>query len=251
VKEIRIIPLRTIPDVRPGDDLALLIFDACRREGVDLEDGDVVVVSSKVVSKSEGRIVDLDSVNPGADALELSRKVGIDPRLVQLILEEGDVLKIKRELIITYRRGIVCGNAGIDMSNVDGSGRRVVLLPEDPDRSAREIRRRLMELSGRKVAVIVVDTCGRPFRRGAVNFAIGIAGIRPFRTYVGRRDRYGYVMQRTNICIVDEIAAAAELAMGQGDEGIPVVIVRGVDYEECEDCTIMDVVMPREDWLFK
>ncbi len=251
MKEIRIIPLRTIPDVRPGDDLAFLIFDACRREGVSLEDGDVVVVSSKVVSKSEGRIVDLDSVSPGGDALELSRKVGIDPRLVQLILEEGDVLKIKRDLIITYSRGIVCSNAGIDMSNVDGSGKRVVLLPEDPDRSAREIRRRLMELSGRKIAVIVVDTCGRPFRKGAVNFAIGIAGIRPFRTYIGRRDRYGYIMQKTNICIVDEIAAAAELAMGQGDEGIPVVVVKGVEYEECEECTIADVVMPREEWLFK
>jgi len=251
VKEIKIIPIRTIPDVRPGDDIALIIVDACKREGIDIEDRDILVIASKIVSKAEGRIIDLDSIQPDDRAVELGRKLDIDPRLVMLILSEGEVLKMKKGLLITYVRSIVCGNSGIDFSNVDGSGRRVILLPEDPDKSAREIRRRIRELTGKNVAIIITDTCGRPFRKGAVNFAIGIAGIRPFRTYIGKRDRYGYIMQKTNICIVDEIAAAAELAMGQGDEGVPVVIVRGVDYEICEECTIMDVVMPREDWLFK
>ncbi len=251
MKEIKIIPIRTIPDVRPGDDIALLIVDACKREGISIEDGDIIVVTSKIVSKAEGRIVDLSSVEPDTRAIKLGEELELDPRLVQLILSEGEVLKMKKGLIITYVRGIVCGNSGIDYSNVDGSGKRVILLPENPDRSAREIRRRIREITGKNVAVIITDTCGRPFRRGAVNFAIGIAGIRPFRSYIGKRDKYGYVMQKTNICIVDEIAAAAELAMGQGDEGVPVVIIRGVDYEECEECTIMDIIMPREEWLFK
>ncbi len=248
---VEIIPLRTIPDIVPGTDLGKVIVEACARENIEIQDRDIIVVASKIVSKAEGRIVKLDNVSPSNDAQKLSEETGLDPRLVELILREGKVLKIKKGLIITLVRSIVCGNAGIDFSNVDGSGETVCLLPEDPDRSARKIRERIRELTGRDVAVLIVDTCGRPFRRGVVNFVIGLAGINPFRSYIGKRDRYGYTMTKTVVCIADEVAAAAELVMGQGDESCPVAIVRGVEYSPCEDCSAYDIYMPEEQWLFR
>ncbi len=251
VRKVEIIPIFDFPDVKHGDDVGLLIVESCRRCGIDILDNDIIVIASKIISKAEGLIIDLRDVKPSTQAYEISKLCNLDPRLVEVIIREGEVLKVKSGLLITFTRGIVCGNSGVDFSNVDGSGVRVALLPKNPDESARRVRFRIRELTGRDVAVIITDTCGRPFRRGAVNFAIGISGIRPFRSYVGRRDRYGYEMTRTSICIVDEIAAAAELVMGQGDEGIPVVIVRGLEYEKCEECSINDVVMPREDWLFR
>jgi len=251
VRKIELIALEKIPDIVPGADLGEVIVNACKMEGVQLQDGDVVVISSKIVSKAEGRIVDLESVKPSEKARELAKITELDERVVELILREGEVLKTKKGLIITLVRSVVCGNSGIDFSNVDGSGRRVCLLPEDPDESARRIRERIRELTGRDVAVLIVDTCGRPFRRGVVNFVIGLSGMNPFRSYVGKRDRYGYTMSKTVVCIADEIAAAAELVMGQGDEGRPVVIVRGVEYEKCETCTSRDILMPKDEWLFR
>ncbi len=251
MRKLEIIPVYGFPDVTPGMDLGEVIVRCCFDNGIDILNYDIFVIASKVVSKAEGRTIDLSNITPSIDALKISEISNLDPRLVELILREGEILKVKPGLLITFSKGIVCGNAGIDFSNVDGSGIKVCLLPEDPDESARRIRRRIIELTNREVAVIIVDTCGRPFRRGAVNFAIGLSGINPFRSYVGKRDRYGYEMTRTNICIADEIAAAAELVMGQGDEGIPVVIVRGLKYEKCEECTAKDICMPREEWLFK
>ncbi len=251
MRKIELIALEKIPDIVPGADLGEVIVNACKMEGVQLQDGDVVVISSKIVSKAEGRIVDLESVKPSEKARELAKITELDERVVELILREGEVLKTKKGLIITLVRSVVCGNSGIDFSNVDGSGRRVCLLPEDPDESARRIRERIRELTGRDVAVLIVDTCGRPFRRGVVNFVIGLSGMNPFRSYVGKRDRYGYTMSKTVVCIADEIAAAAELVMGQGDEGRPVVIVRGVEYEKCETCTSRDILMPKDEWLFR
>ncbi len=248
---VEIIGLTRIPDVKPGDDVASMIVQSCAEENIEIRDGDVIVISQKIVSKAEGRVVDLEHVKPSERAVEISKLCGLDPRLVELIIQEGEVLKIKRGLIITLTRGVVCGNSGIDFSNVDGSGRRVTLLPRDPDRSAKLIRDRIYELTGKRVAVIIVDTCGRPFRRGAVNFAIGLSGINPFRSYIGKTDRYGYVMRRTSVCIADEIAAAAELVLGQGDEGVPVAIVRGLRYDESETHRAADIVMPREQWLFR
>ncbi len=251
MKRLEIIALDNIPEITPGTDLGEVIVSACAEEGVRIQDRDIIVISSKIVSKAEGRIVDLDSVVPSERAQEVAKLAELDERLVELVLREGEVLKIKKGLIITLVRTVVCGNAGIDFSNVDGSGKRVCLLPEDPDESARRIRNRIRELTGRDVAVLIVDTCGRPFRRGVVNFVIGLAGMCPFRNYIGRSDRYGYTMTRTVVCIADEIAAAAELVMGQGDEGRPVVIVRGVDYEPCETCSSRDILMPRHEWLFR
>ncbi len=252
MRKIEIIGLSNLPDIRPGSDIAELIVEYCKRSNVPILERDIIVVASKIIAKAEGRIIELDKVNPSPEALSLASQAEIDPRFAELILREGEVLKIKKGLVITLtRHGLVCGNAGIDFSNVDGSEQRVALLPVDPDESARRIRARIRELIGVDVAVLIVDTCGRPFRKGVVNFVIGLAGINPFRSYIGKRDRYGYTMRHTVVCIVDEIAAAAELVMGQGDEGTPVAIIRGVEYEPCEECTAKDIVMPRDQWLFK
>ena len=252
VKEIKIIGLENFPDVKPGDDLGKLIVEIAKLNGIEIEDGDIIVVSSKIVSKAEGRIINLQEINPSEEALRLSELTNLDPKLIELILKEGEVLKIKPDLIITFvRNRIVCGNSGIDFSNVNGSGINITLLPEDPDKSAKLIRKRIEEITGKKIAVLIVDTCGRPFRKGVVNFVIGLSGINPFRSYVGKKDKYGYTMLRTIVCIVDEIAAATELVIGQGNEGIPVAIVKGVKYEPCEECTAQDITMPKEQWLFK
>lgn len=252
VKEIKIIGLENFPDVKPGDDLGKLIVEIAKLNGIEIEDGDIIVVSSKIVSKAEGRIINLQEINPSEEALRLSELTNLDPKLIELILKEGEVLKIKPDLIITFvRNRIVCGNSGIDFSNVNGSGINITLLPEDPDKSAKLIRKRIEEITGKKIAVLIVDTCGRPFRKGVVNFVIGLSGINPFRSYVGKKDKYGYTMLRTIVCIVDEIAAATELVIGQGNEGIPVAIVKGVEYEPCEECTAQDITMPKEQWLFK
>ncbi len=246
------IGLRLDREVVPGDDIAQLIIEAARLNGVEIFDRDIIVVSQKIVSKAEGRIVRLSDVVPSRRAIEIAERCGKDPRLVELVLREAsEILKIDRCHIITLtRHGFVCANAGIDRSNAGGED-RVVLLPIDPDQSARRIRRRLKELLGVDVAVIIVDTFGRPFREGVVNVAIGFAGINPFKDYRGLRDRDGYVFRVTRVCIVDEIAAAAELVMGQGAESTPFAIVRGVEYEVCEDCSSRDIVMPREKWLFR
>ncbi|RLE57311.1 MAG: coenzyme F420-0:L-glutamate ligase [Thermoprotei archaeon] len=253
VPKVEIIGLLDFPDVKPGDDLGKLIVEVARRNGIEFMDGDVIVIAQKIVSKSEGRIVDLQTVKPSEYAVKLGEELGKDPRLVEVVLREShEVLKAEAgHLISLTRHGFVCANAGVDLSNVDGSGLRVTLLPVNPDESARRIRERIKELTGRDVAVVITDTFGRPFREGVVNFAIGISGIHPFRDYIGKVDRYGYVMRVTKVCIVDEVAAAAELVMGQGAEGIPVVVIRGLRYERRDDASIQEVVMRKEKWLFR
>ncbi|OYT25705.1 MAG: coenzyme F420-0:L-glutamate ligase [Thermoprotei archaeon ex4572_64] len=254
VRKIEIIGLKDFPEIKPGDDIGEIIVEHVRKLGIEINDGDVIVIAQKIVSKSEGRIIDLDKINNVTEeALEISANTGKDPRLVQLILNEAlEVLKVERGHIITLtRHGIVCADSGIDFSNVNGSGRRVTLLPTNPDISARRIRSKIMELTGKKVAVIITDTYGRPFREGVVNMCIGFAGIEPFKNYIGQKDRYGYIFKTTKVCIVDEIAAAAELIMGQGSEGIPVIIIRGLNYQECEECSLRDIIMPKEKWLFR
>ncbi|RLF19107.1 MAG: coenzyme F420-0:L-glutamate ligase [Thermoprotei archaeon] len=250
---IEIIGLKGFPDVKKGDDIGKLIVEIARKNGVELMDGDVVIVAQKIVSKAEGRIVDLDKIVPSKTAYELGEKLGKDPRLVEVVLREcREVLKAESgHLIVLTRHGLVCANAGVDASNVDGSGIRVSLLPIDPDESARRIRKRIRELTGKNVVVVITDTFGRPFREGVVNFAIGFSGIAPFRDYIGKPDRYGYIMRVTRVCVVDEIAAAAELIMGQGGEGIPVVIMRGVKFDWDEKAGLEQVIMNRSKWLFR
>ena len=250
---IRLIPLDGIPEVRPGDDLAELIAAAASRGGIGLEDGDVLVVTQKVVSKAEGRVVELASVQPGQRAQEWAERWGKDARQVELVLSESaEVLRMAEGGLIISRthHGLVCANAGVDVSNV-GGGELATLLPEDPDRSARELRGRLGELAGARPAVIISDSFGRPWRLGIVNVAIGAAGIEPLLDLRGEPDAQGRRMRATVIAVADELASAADLAGGKVEQR-PVVLVRGYGYPPPADPErgATALVMPREQDLF-
>ncbi|MEM2904149.1 MAG: coenzyme F420-0:L-glutamate ligase [Candidatus Bathyarchaeia archaeon] len=221
------IGLRGIPLVKPGDDLAQLIVEAAARSKVPIEDGDVIVVAQKVVSKAENRLVALADVKPSPFAENIALAEGKDARQVELVLRESRrAVKIRDgHLIMETKHGFVCANAGVDLSNVSG-GEVASLLPEDPDRSAARIMEGVKRLIGVDVGVIISDTFGRAWRMGQVDVAVGVAGVQPFRDYRGQNDMFGYVLKVTSIAVVDELAAAAELVMGKAD-GIPVAIVKG------------------------
>ncbi len=229
VPRLEVIGVRGLPEVRPGDDLPRLLVDAAAAQGTPLETGDVLVVSQKVVSKAEGRVLRLAEVEPSAFAREVGQTLKKDPRLVEAILRESArIVRMDRGILITEtRHGQICANAGVDQSNA-GAG-WVSLLPEDPDASARALVERVRALAGAEVAVIVADTFGRPWREGLHNVAIGVAGMRPLRSYLGVPDAHGYLLQATVLAVADELAGAAELVMGKLD-GVPVAIVRGYAY---------------------
>lgn len=248
---IESIGLEGIPSIEWGDDLAGLIVTAAERQGVGLVDGDVIVVTQKVVSKAEGRVVNLGDVKPSSFAKEVAKRQEKDPRHVELILRESRrVVKMKRGiLIMETRHGFICANAGVDRSNIEEGN--VCLLPIDPDSSAQRIRERIKELTGRNVAVIVTDTWGRPWRLGQVDYAIGVAGMSPFRDYRGEQDSYGYELEVTNIAVADELASAAELVKGKVGN-IPVVIIRGYHYQPPSDKRgARALVRPVEEDLFR
>jgi len=252
-RTVRVIGLEGFPLVNVGDNLAELIVLVARHEQVALEDGDVIVVAHKIVSKAEGRTVKLKDVKPSTKAKELARVTGRDPKLVELVLKESRrVVKATPEIIVVENRlGFVCINAGVDKSNVEGNN-GYALLPLDPDRSAREIRSQIRKLTGTKLAVIICDTYSRPFRRGQVEFAIGVAGVSPFRDYRGQKDLFDYVLKVKNSAIGDEIASAAELLMGQGKEAIPVVIVKGLkEVKMTEDTSANEILISKQEDLFK
>jgi coenzyme F420-0:L-glutamate ligase/coenzyme F420-1:gamma-L-glutamate ligase len=216
-----------LPEVSSGDDLAELIERALREQRESLEAGDVLVVAHKIVSKAEGRTRSLSAVQPDAQARELAAALEKDPRLVQVILEESqEVLRAERGVMICVtHHGFVCANAGVDQSNVPGED-NVVLLPQDPDRSARALRDRLRERSGQAPAVIITDSFGRAWRNGQSDVAIGCAGLEPLEDWRGRTDATGRQLRATWVAVADELAAAADLARAK-DGAQPVILVRG------------------------
>lgn len=224
-----VIGLVGIPEVRPGDDLARLVDEAARAQGTPLAPRDLLVVSQKIVSKAEGRIVRLEAVEPSPRAREVAEAIGRDPRLVEVILAESRrvVRQAPGVLIVETHHGWVCANAGVDQSNVDAD--TACLLPADADASAARLADALAARTGHRPGVIVADTFGRPWREGLVNVAIGVAGLEPLRSYLGARDPAGHVLQATIIAVADELASAAEPVMGKLDR-VPVVIVRGLDW---------------------
>jgi coenzyme F420-0:L-glutamate ligase/coenzyme F420-1:gamma-L-glutamate ligase len=228
-KIIEIIGLEKIGLIKHGDDIAQTIFAATREDGVELVDGDVVVVSQKIVSKADRLEVDISKVKPGEKASALARRTGKDAKLMELILRDTQrVLRADKQALIVRRRdGMICLNAGVDKSNVNGH-HGYARLPINSDSSANKIRVRLEELSGRSLVVIVADTYSRPLRVGQVEFAIGVSGMEPIVDYRGLRDLFGYELRYKFVGLADEVAAAAELVMGQGTERIPVAILRGL-----------------------
>jgi coenzyme F420-0:L-glutamate ligase / coenzyme F420-1:gamma-L-glutamate ligase len=239
---ISIRPVEGLPEIREGDDLAALIA-----ERAQLEDGDVLVVAQKVVSKAEGRVVELAGVEPSERARELAADQ--DPRQLEVILgESARIVRTRPPLVIAETsHGFVCASAGVDASNAPAP-ETVVLLPEDPDASAVRLRERLRDLAGADVGVIVSDSFGRAWRQGTTDVAIGLAGVRPLLDLKGVRDAAGYELHATVIAVADELAGAAELAMGKTD-GVPAVVIRGVDARG--EGSARELVMPPERDLFR
>lgn len=222
-----------IPLVEEGSDLAGLIQTAMKASGDELHDGDVVVLAQKIVSKAEGRLIALSTVSASAQAQDIARQVDKDPRLVELILSEAqEVMRVRKGvLIVRHRLGLVLANAGIDQSNIDHDGEpRALLLPLDPDASAERIRADLVARTGADVAVLIIDSLGRAWRNGTAGTAIGVAGMPGLVDLRGREDLHGRRLETSELGLADEVAAAASLAMGQADEGRPIVVVRGVGY---------------------
>jgi len=247
---IQIIGLTKFPLVKQGDNVGDQIVKAAREEGLQIQNHDVLVVAQKIVSKAEGRVVDLESITPSAFAEAISKITGKDQRHVETILRESASIVRMRQghLIVETHHGFVCANAGVDKSNVQEEN-SVTLLPVDPDKSAAEMRERIKELTGADVGVIISDTFGRAWRIGQVDVAIGVEGLRPVMDYRGTKDMFGYLLNVTQIAIADELASAAELAMRKGD-GIPVAIVRGFDYPPGKG-SAKDLIRPEEEDLFR
>lgn len=254
MKGFAVIALERFPLIKPGDEIANVIVETARRSRLQIEDGDVIAVAHKIFSKAENRIVTLNDVVPSGKAEEIAAITGKSPRFVELVLRETKrIVKASPEvLLVEDNRDLVAINAAIDKSNVAGKG-DFALLPEDPDVSAKKCRLDIRRLTGKDVAVVICDTYSRPFRRGQVNFAIGMSGIRPFRDYRGKEDLFGHVLKVKNVAIPDEIAAAAELLMGQAKEATPVVIFKGLNrvVEFSEESSIKELYISKEEDLFK
>ena len=232
--DIELRAIRGIPEITAGADLALEISRATQSSGLALASHDILIIAQKIVSKAEGRIVDLEQVIPSSEAIALGERQGRDPRLIEVILaDSASLVRTDAHVLITEtRHGFVCANAGVDRSNVEGES-RVALLPIDPDLSARRIRDRMRELLDIEVAIIVTDTFGRAWREGLTNTAIGIAGINPLLDFRGEVDDFGKDLSATVLAVADELAAASGLLMRK-TERVPVVLVRGYKYQPGE-----------------
>jgi coenzyme F420-0:L-glutamate ligase/coenzyme F420-1:gamma-L-glutamate ligase len=248
-----VVAIDGFPLVELGDDIGELIVASLTRNGMILQDGDIVAISQKIVSKAEGRLVNLEQVTPSKQTEELAKVTQKDPRLVELVLRESKRVAgvAEHALVVETSTGTICLNAGIDKSNVSGKD-TYSLLPKDPDSSAQRIRSKLHELTKKTVGVIICDTYSRPFRNGIVEFAIGLAGVKPFKDYRGTRDLFGNELRWKLVAVADEIAAAAELVMGQGTEATPVAIVKGlttIDLTNGPESS--DLIMPTSRDLYR
>lgn len=250
---IAITPIGGIKLVEPGDDLASLLLDGLSASHLNLEDGDIIAVAQKVVSKAEGRQVDLATVEASAEARRLAAETDKDPRLVQLILDESTEVVRKKPgvLIVRHKLGLVGAHAGVDQSNVDhGAGASALLLPKDPDASASKIRRALMQATGQRIGVLITDSANRPWRLGTVGIAIGAAGIGVLDDRRGGNDLYGRELKVTLINRADSLASAATLAMGETTERTPAALIRGFHAEESEQ-SASAIPRPLEEDLFR
>jgi len=253
---LTLLPVPNIPLIQPGDDLADIIYQTTIRMPLEFKDGDILVIAQKIVSKAEGRLVNLTQVKPTQAAVTLAEQVQKDPRFIELVLNESkEVIRIRPgTIIVEHKRGFICANAGIDHSNVRGPWGNpedwVLLLPDDPDRSADTIRIQLEERTGVELGVIIIDSHGRAWRNGVVGSAIGLSNVPGLVDKRGDPDLFGYHLRITTIAAADELAAAASLVMGQADEGTPVVHVRGFPYR-LRPSGLRELIRPKEMDLFR
>jgi coenzyme F420-0:L-glutamate ligase/coenzyme F420-1:gamma-L-glutamate ligase len=249
-------PLQSIPLIRQGDDLADIVVSALQENKITLENNDILVIAQKVVSKAEGRVVNLVTVTPSQRAIDLGAQSEKDARLVELILQESNEVIRTRSgtIIVEHKLGFVCANAGIDHSNVAGAGdineEWVLLLPAEPDRSAELLRKQIASKAGKRVGILIIDSHGRAWRNGTVGTAIGLAGLPGLQDLRGKRDLFGFELRITQVGVADELAAAASLVMGQTAEGTPVVHVRGFPYPLREG-SLKELIRPKEQDLFR
>jgi len=260
-EKVNLIGIKDIPLIKTSDDLPSIILNALKQNNLTLENGDILVIAQTIVSKSLGRIKNLVNIQPSQKAIEifekmapLTKKSGLpikSPELIQVILDESEqVLKTDHVMIVETHHGFVCANAGIDQSNVGGKD-LITLLPIDSDKEAKRIRDALQELSGKKIAIIISDSFGRAFRIGAVGVALGVSGLNPILDKRGNKDLFGKELQSTIIGQIDNLASSAQLIMGEADEGIPVVIIRGYDFNFDENASIKQIIRERELDLFR
>jgi coenzyme F420-0:L-glutamate ligase / coenzyme F420-1:gamma-L-glutamate ligase len=248
--ELRVIPISFADEISPGDLIADKLLQSLQERNSTIEPGDIIVVKHKIVSKSEGRIVDLRTIQPSADSITWAKKYKLEARVVELALcESRAIIRRKNGVFITEtRHGFICANSGVDVSNVDG-GSHALLLPADPDRSARELHREIKKLTGLAIPVLITDTFGRPWREGLVDFCIGIAGMKPMRDDRGRRDSHGYQLQASLEAVADELACAAGLVCGKLNR-TPACIIRGFRYEAARG-RVRDLLRPAASDLFR
>lgn len=252
--DIEVIAVKGMPLIKKGDDLAKMILRSFSQMNRKIEYGDIIVIAETAIAKSEGNIIKLEEMAPSLRAVELADKTGKDPDLVQAIIQESsEIIKVGPDFIVSQtKHGFVCANAGIDESNVDRG--LATPIPEEPDKSAGEIRAKLENATKTNIAVIISDTQGRAFREGAIGVAIGISGMDPLWDRSGEADLYGRKLKTTEIAVADELASAASVVMGQAQEGIPVVLIRGVEYFsdlKNESTTIKPLIRPKEHDVFR
>ena len=249
-------PLQHIPLIRHGDDLADIVLKAMPQNDLAIEDNDIFVLAQKIVSKAEGRAVNLATISPSPRALQLAQETEKDPRLVELILcESNEVLRTRiGAIIVEHKLGFVCANAGIDHSNVAGAGNSseewVLLLPAQPDRSAQHLRTHIQSKTGKQIGILIIDSHGRAWRNGTVGVAIGIAGMPGLEDLRGKTDLFDFTLRITQVGAADELAAAASLVMGQAAEGTPVVHVRGFPYP-LREASLKELIRPKNEDLFR
>ena len=248
--------LSGIPLIRQGDNLADIVLSAIQKNNIALEDGDILVFAQKIVSKAEGRAVNLAAVIPSPRAIELAAQTEKDARLVELIIQESNEILRTRPgtIIVEHKLGFVCANAGVDHSNVAGAGNTaeewVLLLPAEPERSAQKICNELESKTGKRIGILIIDSHGRAWRNGTVGLAIGIAGLPGLQDLRGKPDLFGFTLRITQVGVADELAAAASLVMGQAAEGTPIVHVRGFPYSLREG-SLKELIRPKEQDLFR
>jgi len=245
VSKLEIIPISIHSEIKPNDNLIDIILSSLHKSnslGIKIKNKDILVIAQKIISKQEGMFVELARVIPSKQAIEIRKSVDKDPRLIELILQESrKIIKIfNKTIIVETNQGFICANAGIDQSNVSKNQDRVLLLPRNPDQTACQMREEIKRKTGKEIAVIISDTFGRPFRNGQTNVAIGVSGVKPIKSYIGKKDMYGNVLKVTEIAIADEIAGASELVMGKSNR-IPAVIIRGFNFTIARKSNIKDL----------